>query len=138
MRKQAVLAAFILLAATGVAATSASAQKIHAPKQVWQAMVAGLSDIQSMTAALMVFDMTSIEATANELAAREDFISKIDELPDAVKEGHAQVARAAESVTLAAAAGEEQDVSSALAEVTAACSSCHYDLRDKKRREKME
>jgi cytochrome c556 len=101
-------------------------------------MIAGLSDIQSMTGALMVFDMTSIESTATALAAREDFISKIDELPDAAKEGHAKVARAAEDVALAAAAGEEQEVSAALAEVTSACSSCHYDLRDKKRREKMQ
>ncbi len=33
------------------------AQKQHAPKAVWKGMVASLNDIQSITAALAVFDM---------------------------------------------------------------------------------
>ena len=139
MKKQVViLAASVLLAAMGLAATTAFAQKVHAPKQIWQAMIAGTSDIQDMTAALMVFDMQRIETTANELAQRHRYISQIDELPDLVKEGHVKVADAAEGIVVAAASGEEQDVSSALGEVVSACTACHYDLRDKKRREKME
>ena len=138
MRKQVMLTAFVVLVATGVAATTASAQKVHAPKQIWQAMLAGTSDIQDMTAALMVFDMQRIETTANELAGREEFISTIEELPDAVKEGHAKVAEAAKGVMVAAASGEEQEVATAIGEVVSACTACHYELRDKERREKMQ
>ena len=138
MRTKRALAGFLILLVAGIGITTASAQKVHAPKQIWQAMVAGTSDLQDMTAALMVFDMARIESTANELATREEFISKIDELPDAVKEGHAKVAEAAQGVAVAAASGEEQEVATALSQVVSACTSCHYDLRDKKRREKME
>ena len=132
------MAWIIGLAIAGVLVTSASAQKVHAPKQEWQVMIAGLSDVQDMTAALMVFDMKRIESTANELATREEFISKIDQLPDAVKEGHADVGKAARELAEVAAFGEEQEVNKALGAVTAACTACHYDYRDKKRRDKMQ
>lgn len=119
-------------------ATAASAEKVHAPKQIWQSMIAGLSDLQDMTASLMVFDMKRIESTANELAARHEYISTIDQLSDAVKEGHAEVAKAAKTLAEVAALGEEQDVTKAMADVTATCNACHYDVRDKKRREEMQ
>ena len=130
MRIHTIMAWIIGLAIAGVLVTSASAQKVHAPKQEWQVMIAGLSDVQDMTAALMVFDMKRIESTANELATREEFISKIDQLPDAVKEGHADVAKAARELAEVAAFGEEQEINKALGAVTAACTACHYDLRD--------
>ena len=138
MRIHTVIAWIAGLVIAGVLVTNASAQKVHAPKQVWPAMIANLSDLQDMTASLMVFDMKRIESTANELAAREEFISKIEQLPDAVKEGHAEVAKAAQALAEIAAFGEEQEVAKAIGQVTAACTACHYDLRDAERREKME
>ena len=96
MKKQHLVIGIVFLAVAGLTSSSASAQKLHAPKQVWQAMIAGLSDIQSMTGALMVFDMTSIESTATALAAREDFISKIDEKASLRERGHDVDALAAE------------------------------------------
>jgi cytochrome c556 len=123
---------------SAVLVTSASAQKLQAPKQIWQAMIAALSDVQDMTASLMVFDMKRIESTATELATREEFFSKIDQFPDAVKEGHAKVAKAAQELAEAAAFGDEQEVNTALGNVTAACTACHYDVRDKERRDKMQ
>ena len=138
MKRQVPIGWTLLVLVAAFAMTTAFAQKVHAPKLVWQSMIAGTSDIQSMTAALMVFDMASIESTANDLAARHEYISTIAELPDAVKEGHVQVAEAAQGVAVAAASGEDQDVATALSEVVSACTSCHYDLRDKERREKMQ
>ena len=38
-------------------AGTAMAQKKHTPKTVWMAMLAGVNDIQSITGALVVFDM---------------------------------------------------------------------------------
>ena len=126
-----------LITAAGILGT-AVAQKLHAPKGVWQGMGAGLSDVQDMTAALMVFNMDRIAARATELAAREVYISEIASLPDAVKEGHLKVAQAAEELVGAAIAGEEQEVSARIADVVSACTTCHYDLRDEERRQKMQ
>ena len=126
-----------LITVAGIFGT-AVAQKLHAPKGIWQGMGAGLSDVQDMTAALMVFNMDRIATTADELAQREVFISEIASLPDAVKEGHAKVAEAAEELAGAALTGEEKDVTAGIADVIAACTACHYDLRDEERRQKMQ
>jgi hypothetical protein len=125
------------IAILGVFGT-AMAQKMHAPKAEWKAMVAGLSDIQDITASLMVFNMDRIATTADELAQRETFISEIASLPDDVKEGHAKVAEAAEELAGAALTGEEREVTAGIADVIAACNACHYDVRDEKRRQKMQ
>ena len=102
-----------LITMLGVFGTAA-AQKLHAPKGIWQAMGAGLSDVQDITASLMVFNMDRIATTADELAQREVFISEIASLPDAVKEGHAKVAEAAEELAGAALTGEEQEVTAGI------------------------
>ena len=56
-----------ILGFTGVA----FAQKKHAPKAVWGAMVGGLNDIQNVTAAMMVFDMKRAAKIAEELQKRK-------------------------------------------------------------------
>ncbi len=117
---------------------AAVAQKKHAPKPVWGAMVAGLNDIQSITAAMMVFDMKRAATIAEELQQRETFISKIERLPEPVRKGHGKVAAAATKLVAAAKSGEEQDVANAINGVMQACNACHYDLRDAERRKKMQ
>lgn len=126
-----------LVVAAGLFGT-AVAQKVHAPKGIWQGMGAGLSDVQDITASLMVFDMDRIATRAGELAEREQYISQIASLPDAAKEGHVKVAEAAKELEGAALTGEEQDVAARLKDVIAACTACHYDLRDKERRQKLQ
>ena len=116
---------------------TALAQKKHAPKPVWGAMVAGLNDIQGIAAALTVFDMKRAATIADGLVARETYISNIASLPDAVKKGHAKVADEAKMLADAARAGEEQKMATRIGAVLAACSACHYDLRDAERRKKM-
>ncbi len=93
-----------------VSVGGAHAERILAPKAIWQGMSAGLTDIQTMTASLMVYDMQRIEMVANELAAREEYIAGIEQLPDVVKEGHAEVAKAAKVLAEAAAFGDDQAV----------------------------
>lgn len=132
-----VVSAVGVVFAAGIFGT-AVAQKVHAPKGVWQGMGANLSDLQDITASLMVFNMDRIATTATELAKREVWVSQIESLPDAVKEGHKKVAEAAEKLAAAAETGEEQDVNARIADVVAACTACHYDLRDEERRQKME
>ncbi len=114
------------------------AQKKHAPKSVWKAMVASLNDIQSITGALAVFDMERATMIADGLVKRETFISKMDRLPEAVRKGHGKVADAATELADATRSGDEQEISMKIGAVLAACSACHYNLRDAERRKKLE
>ena len=128
-----VLAFSFMLGFSGMA----TAQKKHAPKGVWKAMIGSLTDIQGITASLTVFDMERAAEFADSLVKRETFISKIKKLPKPVRDGHAKVAEAATKLAAATKAGEEEAISLNIGKVLAACSSCHYNLRDKKRLEKM-
>ena len=114
------------------------AQKKHAPKGVWKGMLASLNDIQSITAALAVFDMERAARFADELVKRETFVSKMEQLPKAVRDGHAKVADAARELAAATKSGDEQEISVKIGAVLGTCSACHYDVRDKKRRDKMQ
>ena len=116
---------------------AAVAQKKQAPKAIWGAMVGGLNDIQSITAALMVFDLKRAAKIAEELQQRETFISNIESLPEPVKKGHGKVAEAAAKLVAAAESGEEQDVANAINSVVQACTACHYNVRDAERRKKL-
>ena len=138
MRKFATFAVFLALGlALGFSGT-AMAQKKQYPKAVWGAMVGGLSDIQSIAAALAVFDMKRAAEIADTLTARETYISNIEQLPDPVKKGHAAVAKVAKELGDAARSGQEAQVAAKIGEVLAACSACHYDVRDAERRKKQE
>jgi hypothetical protein len=137
MKKTILLSVAVLLSAALGFSSSALAQKKHAPKPVWGAMVGGLSDIQAITAAMMVFDMKRAAKIAGELQGRETYISKIERLPAAVREGHGKVAEAAGKLVAAAKAGEEQEIAKALSGVMQACNDCHYNKRDAKRRKDM-
>lgn len=128
----------VALGAALISSEVAVAQKKHAPKPAWGAMVGGLNDIQSITAAMMVFDMKRAEQIAEGLQKRETYISGIEMLPPPVRKGHGKVAEAAAVLVAAAKSGEEKDVASALTGVMNACNACHYDLRDAERRKKME
>ncbi len=114
------------------------AQKKHAPKSVWKAMVASLNDIQSITGALAVFDMERATTIADGLVKRETFISKMDRLPEAVRKGHGKVADAATELADATRSGDEQEISMKIGAVLAACSACHYNVRDAERRKKLQ
>ena len=137
MKRLFALSIVVLVSAMLGLGGAAMAQKKHAPKPVWGAMVAGLNDIQSITAALMVFDMKRATKIAEELHKREVFISKIERLPEAVRKGHAKVAEAAAKLVTAAQSGEENDVANAINDVIQSCSACHYNLRDAERRKKL-
>ena len=117
---------------------AAMAQKKHAPKLVWQAMVASLNDIQSITGALAVFDMERATTIADGLVNRETFISKMEQLPEPVRKGHGKGAEAATELAAATRSGDEQEISMKIGAVLAACSSCHYEVRDAERRKKLE
>ena len=138
MRKLIVLSILLAVGSTLGFSETAMAQKKHAPKGVWKAMGAGLNDIQSITAALAVFDMKRAATIADELVKRETFISKIERLSEATRKGHAKVADAAKELADAARLGEEREIAMKIGAVLAACSACHFDIRDKKRREKMQ
>ncbi len=138
MKRLVALSVAVIMSATLGLGGSALAQKKHAPKPAWGAMVGGLNDIQSITAAMLVFDMKRAATIAEILHKRETYISNIERLPQKVRDGHAKVAKAAATLVAAAETGEEQDVASALAGVMKACNACHYNLRDAERRKKME
>ncbi len=138
MKKLLALAIAAIFGTTLIVTGAALAEKKHAPKPVWGAMVAGLNDIQSITAAMMVFDMKRAATIAEELQKRETYISTIEMLPPVVRKGHGKVAEAAATLVAAAKSGEEKDLASALSGVMNACNACHYDVRDAERRKKMQ
>ncbi len=74
---------------------------------------------------------------ADGLAARETYIFNIARLSEETRKGHAKVATEAKILADLARAGEEQKMATQIGAVLAACSACHYDIRDAERRKKM-
>ncbi len=138
MRKFIALAVLLAFGFVPVFTGTVLAQKKHAPKPVWKGMVANLSDIQGITAALAVFDMKRATMFADSLAARERFVSTIEQIPKPDRKRYAELADIAEDLAAATRAGDEQAISVKIGEVLAACSSCHYNVRDAERRKKLE
>ncbi len=138
MRKLTALAILVAFCVTLGVTGTVVAQKKHASKGVWKGMLANLSDIQGITAALSVFDMERATMIADRLAARERFVSTIERIPKADRKRYAELADIAEELAAATRAGDEQAISMKIGKVLAACSSCHYEVRDAERRKKME
>ncbi len=138
MRRIIALAVLLAFGFMPVLTGTVLAQKKHAPKPVWQGMVANLTDIQGVTAALAVFDMKRATMFADSLAKRERFVSTIERLPEPVRKRYAELADIAEELAAATRAGDEQAIAMKIGKVLAACSSCHYNVRDAERRKKME
>lgn len=138
MKKLTTLAILLAFCVTLGVTGTVMAEKKHAPKGVWKGMLASLGDIQGITAALAVFDMKRATMFADGLVARERFVSNLERLPKAVRDGHAKVADVAEELAAATRSGEEQEISIKIGAVLAACSACHYNLRDAERRKKLE
>ena len=138
MKKLTILAILLAFCVTRGVTGTVMAEKKHAPKGVWKGMLASLGDIQGITAALAVFDMKRATMFADGLVARERFVSNLERLPKAVRDGHAKVADVAEELAAATRSGDEQEISIKIGAVLAACSACHYDLRDAERRKKLE
>ena len=126
------LALSIMVGSTG----SALAQKMHHPKGVWGSMMDKLTDVQAMVALLSAFDMKRLAAKADTLAANAERSSKIERFPDKVKEYYRDLAASGQEVAAAAMAGDEDLAAEKIGAVLKVCSGCHYNLRDKKRREK--
>ena len=138
MRKSIALAILLAFCVTLGVTGTVMAEKKHAPKGVWKGMLASLGDIQGITAALTVFDMKRATMFADGLAARERFVSNVEQLPKVVRDGHAKVADVAEELAAATRSGDEQEISIKIGAVLAACSACHYNYRDAERRKKLE
>ncbi len=138
MRKSIALAIFLAFCVTLGSSGAVMAQKKHAPKGVWKGMLANLSDVQGITAALAVFDMERATMFADSLAKRERFVSTIERIPEPVRKRYAELADIAEELAAATRAGDEQEISMKIGAVLAACSSCHYKVRDAERLKKLE
>ena len=138
MRRFVALVVVLAFAVTPAFTRAVMAQKKHAPKTVWQTMVASLNDIQGITGALVVFDMKRAAGITDGLLKRETFLANLARLPEAVRKGHGKVAKATEELGAAIQSGEEQEIAMKIGAVLAACSSCHYNVRDAERRKKME
>lgn len=131
----AILLAFcVTLGVTG----TVMAQKKHASKAIWRGMIANLTDVQGVTAALAVFDMKRATMFADSLAKRERFVSTLEFIPKPVRKRYAELADIAEELAAATRAGDEQEIAKQIGAVLAACSSCHYNVRDAERRKKLE
>ena len=97
MRKLIALAILLAFCVTLGVSGSAVAQKKHASKGVWKGMIANLTDVQGVTAALAVFDMERATMFADSLAKRERFVSTIERIPEPVRKRYAELADIAES-----------------------------------------
>ncbi len=138
MRKIIALAILLAFCVTLGVTGTVMAQKKHASKGRWRGMIANLTDVQGVTAALAVFDMERAAMFADSLAKRERYVSTIERIPEPVRKRYAKLADIAEELAAAARAGDEQEISMKIGAVLAACSSCHYEVRDAERRKKLE
>jgi cytochrome c556 len=138
MRKFIALAILLAFCVTLGVTGTVMAQKKHASKGVWRGMIANLTDVQGVTAALMVFDMERATFFAEALAKRERYVSTIEQIPEPVRKRYAKLADIAEELAAATRSGDEQAIAMKIGAVMAACSSCHYDVRDAERRKKLE
>ena len=138
MKKLTALAILLAFCVTLGVTGTVVAQKTHAPKGIWKGMLANLGDVQGITAALAVFDMERATMFADSLAKRERFVSTIEQIPETSRKRYAELADIAEELAAATRAGDEQEISMKIGKVLAACSSCHYNVRDAKRRKKLE
>lgn len=127
----------ILISLTLGLSTNAVVQKKHAPKPAWGTMLLYLGSLQSATASLMVFDMKNVAKRAGEIERRGNYIAGLKQLPEGVRKGHGNLAKAAGKLVAAANSGDEQQVATALAGVIQGCNGCHYNARDAGRRKKM-
>ena len=138
MRKSIALAILLAFCVTLGVTGTVMAQKKHASKGVWRGMIGNLTDVQGVIAALAVFDMERATMFADSLAKRERFVSTIERIPKADRKRYAELADIAEELAAATRAGDEQAISMKIGAVLAACSSCHYEVRDAERRKKLE
>ena len=113
------------------------AERMHAPKGIWKGMATNLSDVQGIASAVSVLDMKRASEIAEQLTKRQHFLAGWEKIPEKWRKSYAELAEVTDGLLAAAKAGDEQETSLRLGKVLAACSTCHYDLRDAKRREKM-
>ncbi len=92
MRKIIALAVLLAFGFMPVLTGTVLAQKKHVPKAVWKGMIANLTDIQGVTAALAVFDMKRATMFADSLAKRERFVSTIERFPETVSMRYGELA----------------------------------------------
>jgi cytochrome c556 len=118
-----------------LASAAVSAERTHAPKGVWVGMMANLSEVQGIASAVMVYDMKRATDLAKQLADRQRYVASLDSVKGDWKKSYEELAKVADELHAAAAAGDDQQTLVKLGEVLTSCNSCHYDLRDKKRRE---
>ena len=116
---------------------AALAERVHAPKGVWKGMLANLSEVQGIASAVSVLDMKRASVLAEQLTKRQHFLAGWEKIPEKLRKSYGELAEETDGLLAAAKAGDEQETSLRLGKVLAACSTCHYDLRDAKRREKM-
>ena len=113
------------------------AERGHAPKAIWKGMLANLSEVQGIASAVSVFDMKRATELAEQLTKRQHFLAGWEKVPEKWRKSYGELAEVTDGLLAAAKAGDEQETSLRLGKVLAACSACHYDLRDAKRRAKM-
>jgi hypothetical protein len=136
MKKFIIIAMLLAFGVTAGLATSALAQRKHTPKFVWKLMVAGLNDVQGIVGALAVFDMDRITRIAGDFSKRERFVSNVKRLSEETRRLHGAIADLAGEISDAAMKGEEQVIAKKIGEILSTCALCHYNSRDKERREK--
>ncbi|MDA0230687.1 MAG: hypothetical protein O3B21_10935 [Proteobacteria bacterium] len=107
MKKLVVIAIILAFGLVPVLAGTAQAEKKHAAKPVWQGMIANLSDVQGIMAALMVFDMARVASISDQLAAREKYVATLDFLPEVVRNRHSKIGDMAGEMATAARAGDD-------------------------------
>ena len=118
-----------------MASPAVGEERKHAPKGVWIGMMANLGDIQGITNAIMVYDMKRAATHAKQLADRQKYVLSLDFIKGDWRKSYEELGQVAGELHAAAAAGDDQQTIVKLGDVLAQCNACHYDLRDKKRRE---
>ena len=137
MKKVTILA---MLLAFGIMASFAASTLAQPRKHVtsgWIKKMADYSDdVKNMVSSLSVFDMKRLADIADQLAAKAEKDAKRPRKTTTLNEAFDKLIAPSQALAAAARAGDDTLAAEKLGDILKACNACHYDVRDKKRREK--
>ena len=120
----------------GLAGSTLAQPRKHVTSGWIQKMAGYLGDTQNIISALATFDMKRLADTADQLAAKAETDAKRPRKTTTLNEAFDKLIAPTRALAAAARAGDDTLAAEKIGDILKACSSCHYNVRDKKRREK--
>ena len=120
----------------GFAGSALTQPRMHVSSGWIKKMGGYLGDTQNIISALTVFDMKRLADTADQLAARAETDAKTPRKTTTLNEAFDKLIAPTRALAAAAREGNDSLAAEKIGDILKACNACHYDVRDKKRRQK--